>query len=297
MGYFRGMEFRADLALFVIAIMWGVTFLPMAEALKTNGVFTILFYRFSIATLLMLVILLKMRHKFDKPSFYRGVALGVLLFFGFWTQTEALKYTFSSTVAFITGLNVIFTPFIVLVLFKDRLSVYALVGAFLAAFGLYYLSAAELGVGLGEVLSTACAIFYSFEIIFAGRFVRKYNLYTLVITELFVVAVLSFFGAFFTENRAIAVWDSVFINTLIITSFFATFVAFLVQNWAQKFTSSAKTSLILTFEPVSAGFIGYFWGAEMLTSTQLMGAGLIMLGILISELGGAVFSKKASDKK
>lgn len=291
------MEFRADTALFFVAVMWGVTFLPMAEALKTNGVFTILFYRFTIATILMLLVLFKLGYKFDKPSFYRGVVLGVLLFFGFWTQTEALKYTLSSTVAFITGLNVVFTPFIVLVLFRERLGKYAIIGAILAAFGLYYLSAAELGVGIGEILSTACAIFYSFEIIFAGRFVRKYNLYVLVTTELFVVALLSFFGAFFTENRAIAVWDSVFIYTLLITSFLATFIAFLVQNWAQKFTSSAKTSLILTFEPVSAGFIGYFWGKEVLTNAQLIGAGLIILGILTSELGGAVFSKKASDKK
>lgn len=291
------MEFRADAALFFVAVMWGVTFLPMAEALKTNGVFTILFYRFTIATILMLLVLFKLGYKFDKPSFYRGVVLGVLLFFGFWTQTEALKYTLSSTVAFITGLNVVFTPFIVLVLFRERLGKYAIIGAILAAFGLYYLSAAELGVGIGEILSTACAIFYSFEIIFAGRFVRKYNLYVLVTTELFVVALLSFFGAFFTENRAIAVWDSVFIYTLLITSFLATFIAFLVQNWAQKFTSSAKTSLILTFEPVSAGFIGYFWGKEVLTNAQLVGAGLIILGILTSELGGAVFSKKASDKK
>lgn len=291
------MEFRADTALFFVAVMWGVTFLPMAEALKTNGVFTILFYRFTIATILMLLVLFKLGYKFDKPSFYRGVVLGVLLFFGFWTQTEALKYTLSSTVAFITGLNVVFTPFIVLVLFRERLGKYAIIGAILAAFGLYYLSAAELGVGIGEILSTACAIFYSFEIIFAGRFVRKYNLYVLVTTELFVVALLSFFGAFFTENRAIAVWDSVFIYTLLITSFLATFIAFLVQNWAQKFTSSAKTSLILTFEPVSAGFIGYFWGKEVLTNAQLVGAGLIILGILTSELGGAVFSKKASDKK
>ena len=34
----KSTEFKADLALFVIAVVWGVTFLPMAQTLKTNGV-------------------------------------------------------------------------------------------------------------------------------------------------------------------------------------------------------------------------------------------------------------------
>ncbi|WP_262367294.1 hypothetical protein [Campylobacter concisus] len=37
---------RADIALIVVAVVWGATFLPMANVLKTNGVFVMLFCRF-----------------------------------------------------------------------------------------------------------------------------------------------------------------------------------------------------------------------------------------------------------
>lgn len=275
----------ADLALIFIAIMWGITFLPMAKALQSNGVFTILFYRFAFASILLLPFWFMWgRTGFSWASLGRGAVLGLFLFLGFATQTFALKYSLSSAVAFITGLNVIFVPFIVLVLFKQALSVYAKIGAALAAVGLYFLSAAEFGLGLGEVLSTLCAIFYSFHIIYIGRFAPKSELYTLVLTQFIAVALLSFVGAFWLENKAIAVWNEIFIFTLIITTFFATFVAFLVQNWAQKYTSAVKTALIFTLEPVSAGLIGYFFG-ERLSPLQLMGAFMILAGIILSELG------------
>ncbi|MFC2749992.1 MAG: EamA family transporter, partial [Campylobacter sp.] len=76
----KSTEFKADLALFVIAVVWGVTFLPMAQTLKTNGVFTLLFWRFLIAAALMALISLKFTHKIDRNSLRFGAFLGTLLF-------------------------------------------------------------------------------------------------------------------------------------------------------------------------------------------------------------------------
>lgn len=68
----KSTEFKADFALFVIAVVWGVTFLPMAQTLKTNGVFALLFWRFLIAAVLMALISLKFTRKIDPNSLRFG---------------------------------------------------------------------------------------------------------------------------------------------------------------------------------------------------------------------------------
>jgi len=63
----------------------------------------------------------------------------------------------------------------------------------------------------------------------------------------------------------------------------------LVQNYMQKFSSPTHFAVVLTSEPVFAALAGYLWAGERLTSAGLVGAGLILLAMLITIL----FRKKS----
>lgn len=284
----RSKEFYADLSLIIVALIWGVTFLPMAEALKTNGVFTILFWRFLIAFVLMSAISFKFTKKIDINSIKNGSVVGVFLFAGFALQTFALKYTYSSTVAFITGLVVIIVPFLVFLFFKTKISIYSYFSATIATIGLYILCDGEFGFGLGELLSLLCAFAYAFEIMLAGHYVKKCEIFTMVSTEFLVVCILSLICMTIFEGLKMPVVDKSFIVAIAITSTLATVFAFFVQTLAQKYTTAVKTVLILTLEPVGAGVIGYYFGKEYLTGWQIFGAFVILGGILVSELGSYI---------
>ena len=294
----KSTEFKADFALFVIAVVWGVTFLPMAQTLKTNGVFTLLFWRFLISAVLMALISLKFTRKIDRNSLRFGAFLGALLFAAFTLQTFALKYAPSSTVAFITGLNAVFTPFIALAFFGQKVVVYAFIGAFLSAAGLYFLTGSELGFGAGEALSVVCALGFALHIIFTGVLVRKCELYWMVSAQFAAVAALCFVAAQIFEPRGVVpVLDEAFFVAVAVTSVFATVLAFFVQTAAQRYTTPVKTSLIFTFEPVSAGILGYFVGGEILSGVQITGAGLILFGIVVSEVGSYYKNKKSRNER
>ena len=79
--------------------------------------------------------------------------------------------------------------------------------------------------------------------------------------------------------------DMLFLNAIAITVIFATIFAFWVQTAMQRFTTAAKTAIIFTMEPVSAGIFGYYFANEALSSSQIFGALLIVSGMLIAELG------------
>lgn len=292
----------ADISLLLVAISWGSTFLMVQNALNFVGVFSFLFWRFLVAFIFMVAILFKFGVKFDRNSVLYGLFLGAFLFSDFALQTYALKFTLSSTVAFIVGLNVVIVPFLMLIFFKTKIGIFSFIGALLAILGLYFLSGASFGIrGLGEILSLSSALFFAFHVIFTGKFAKICNIYILICTQFFMVAFLSLVFAInfdkilpnsvqIIRNLQIS-YEINFIIVVFLTSIFATVIAFFIQTFAQIYTTPAKTALILTFEPVSAGILGYLWG-EKLLMIQIFGAILIIFAILLSEVGNLIFKNK-----
>ncbi|MDR2789635.1 MAG: DMT family transporter [Campylobacteraceae bacterium] len=280
-------RFGADMSLLAVAIVWGSTFLIVQDAIKQTPVYTFLFWRFLLAAVLMAVFSVKHIQALDKRTLFAGFVLGAFLFLGYVFQTFGLVYTYSSTVGFITGLNVVIIPFVLLIIFRKKVSFYSCAGAIAAALGLYFLSAnAHVGMGKGEFYAFICAVMFSLQIVFTGFYTNKHDTHSLVFVQFCAVSVFCFFGIFALNNPLLPpTFDSLFIKAVVITSVFATVFAFFIQTAMQKFTSSAKTAIIFTCEPVAAGVVGYFFANEAFTPAQFVGAVLIIIGMLAAEIG------------
>ena len=280
-------EIGADFLLLLVAIAWGSTFFIVQDAVEQTPVYTFLFWRFLSAAVLMSLIAYKQWKFLDKEVLLAGCLLGLFMFLGYAFQTFGLKYTYSSTVGFITGLNVIVVPFASYFIFKHKASLYSILGAITACVGLYYLTLnSEIGFSLGELYAFICAIMFALHIVFTDHLSKKYNIFLLVCIQFFTVALCSSIGGWVMEGSILpSNVDELLINAIVITVIFATIFAFWVQTAMQRFTTAAKTAIIFTMEPVSAGVFGYFFAGELLSMTQLLGAGLILLGMLVAELG------------
>lgn len=292
-------EFRADIALIITAVIWGASYLPVASSTLTNGVFTILFWRYLISFFIMALIAYKFDKKFDINSVKYGLILGTFLFIGFSTMTFAFRYTFTSSVSFAVGLNVVFVPIFMYLLFRQKMFSYAYVGVALGAFGLYLLT--KHGIvesdseafrhNFGLFLSIICAAFWSLHIIFTSIFSKKCELFTLIATQFAVLTLFSAAFAIFFEGSVVPVLDKNFYVMLVITVLFSTIFGFIMQNLMLRYTTPVKAAIIFTLEPISAGVIGYFVGGEMLSSVQILGAAVILAGILTSEIGSYLKAK------
>lgn len=288
-------ELGADFLLLLVAVAWGSTFFIVQDAVEKTPVYTFLFWRFFIAGVIMLALSYKHLHLCNVDVLKAGGLLGVFMFLGYAFQTFGLTYTFSSTVGFITGLNVIVVPFASYLIFKHRASRYSVIGAFIAAFGLYFLTLnSELGFSIGEVYTFICAIMFALHIVYTGHLARKHSVYLLVAIQFLTVALCSLMGGMIWEGSIMPPrFDALFMNAIVITVLFATIFAFWVQTAMQRFTTAAKTAIIFTMEPVSAGVFGYFFAGELLTYLQFLGAGLIVLGILVAEVGAYVWVRRS----
>lgn len=279
-------EYRADLLLLTVAIAWGVTFLMVQEAIESTPVYAFLFFRFTLASILMFFIAYKFLKETNIQTVLYGVILGLFLFFAFATQTFGLAYTKSSIVAFITGLNVICVPFLAYFIFKDKVRKNVFIASLIAVFGLYLLTmSGKLTLGTGEFLTLICAFLFALQIIFTGKFSKQVNVYLLVLYQLITVSVLSLGFSLALDDTTFGIeYDYTFYKAVLVTAIFATVYAFLIQTYMQQFTTATKTAIIFTMEPVSASIYGYFVGGEILTSIQIFGAALIIVATLVSEL-------------
>ena len=298
-----------DLGLLFVAIVWGCTFVPVQRALHSGDVFSFLFWRFLAASIFTYLACLRFGVKFDRGTIGRGVFCGLMLFCDFSCQTIALDYALSSTVAFILGLNVVIVPFLMLAFFGKKVGASAFGGAVVARLGLYFLSGASgaVGFGIGERLTLVSAFAYALHIVFTGVCARKSNLYGFVIVQFICVCVCALIAAVFVPHAEfegeIKVLGNLifspnfdFVFALVLTSIFATVAAFVIQTMAQnRGVSEIKTVLIFALEPVSAGVMGYAFG-EKLSALQILGAALILAGILLSELSGLLGAKFAKDR-
>lgn len=282
----KAKELKADLLLLSVAIAWGVTFLMVQDAINTTPVYSFLFFRFSLATIIMFFISYKFFKKVNLKTIFYGIILGIFLFSAFATQTFGLIYTPSSIVAFITGLNVIFVPFLTFLFFKDKIKSNVLIATFIAVIGLYLLTmSGTLSFEKGEFLTLICAILFALQIIFTGKFSKEVNVFLLVLFQLITVSILSLVFSLFLDNVTFNIpYDFAFFKAVIITAIFATVYAFLIQTYMQQFTTATKTAIIFTMEPVSAAIFAYFTANEILTITQFFGAVLIILATLVAEI-------------
>ncbi|UQD52485.1 EamA/RhaT family transporter [Bacillus methanolicus] len=284
----------ADVSLLLVAFVWGATFVLVQNAISFLEPFTFNGIRFFTAAVLLGGWLLLFERKqllsINKKMLFSGMLLGTLLFIGYAFQTVGLLYTSSSKAGFITGLNVVLVPMIAIFLLKQRPGANAVVGVVIATAGLYLLTMTDkVKLNIGDGFIFICAIGFALHIIFTGKFSNNYPSLMLTVVQISTVAILSSIFAFGFENWQMAFQPDVILtenvlSALIITSVFATALAFFAQTNFQKFTTPTRVALIFAMEPVFAAATAFIWAGERLSYTAIIGCILIFSGMVFAEL-------------
>jgi drug/metabolite transporter (DMT)-like permease len=105
----------------------------------------------------------------------------------------------------------------------------------------------------------------------------------LTVAQISTGALLGAATFWWVEPARIVFSGSVWI-ALAVTSVLATAVAFTIQTWAQRWTSATRAALIFATEPVFAWLTSYLLTGELLSHRAVVGAALILGGIVMVEL-------------
>jgi drug/metabolite transporter (DMT)-like permease len=284
---------RADLALGFCTLIWGATFVVVKDALADMSVVAYLAVRFSLAAALMGIIFWRSLRQMSRKTAWAGVQIGLFMFGGYIFQTAGLRYTTPAKTAFITGMCVVLVPLLLAVFGRRRITGWIWAGAAAALAGLYFLTVPPEGLGAlnrGDPIVFGCAVMFALHIIFIGRYVGDHSVGALAFLQVATTAVLS---VVLLPLLAIAGWEhprlvlnGTVIFALLITSIGSTVIGFSFQTWAQQHTSPSHTAILVSLEPVFAALTSWLLAREHFGARTLIGAALILAGILLAELKG-----------
>ena len=274
------------ISLVLVTAVWGVTFVQIKDALELYPLLGFLALRFAIAVLVLAVPVAGRLRSLGRRGLAAGVGLGGLLAAGYALQTAGLDRTTVSAAGFVTGMYVVLTPVFGLALFRVRLAGAVWIGVSLSVVGLAMLSGVSAGSVAGDVLVLAGAALYALQIALMERFAPRYDPLAFTTAEMAAAfvgfAAVAVAAGQLEVPRGATVWGA-----LIVTGVFASALAFLVQAWAQRRTSAARTALVFALEPVFAGLFGYLLAGDRLGALGWAGCAVIMSGIVVAEPAAA----------
>ena len=274
----RSPRLAAAALLLVVSMAWGATFVVVKGAVAHSGVFEFLAWRFVVAGILLVVLRPLAVACLGARQWAQGLALGGILAVAYACQTYGLRYTTAALSGFLTGLQVVFTPLLLWLLFRRRVGARTWVAVALALAGLAVLSLRGLAFGLGESLTVAAAALFALQIVLLGRWASVKDAYGLAAVQLLAVGAVSLCAAApgpLGVPRSPGMWGAVALTAVAATAF-----AFVVQSWAQSHLSAPATAVVFTAEPVFAAVFAWAAGERFGWPTLVAGA-LVVLAMAV----------------
>ena len=272
------------IAIGVIAVSMSAIFVKLANA--DAGV--IAFYRMLFSVLIMAPIFfwkytteLKLLTKRDWAF---SIIAGIFLAFHFILWFESLNYTSVASSTVLVTLQPLFAFAGTYFFFKEHLSFKTILSALIAIGGCVLISWGDFQISgsalYGDMLALiACALVTAYLLF--GQDVRKR---LSLVTYTFVVYGVSTITLFFYivgKGESFGPYPPSDWFWFLLLAIIPNLLGHTLFNWSLKYVSTNVISIAILFEPIGAAILAYYVFNEYLTSSQVIGGFIVIVGILL----------------
>lgn len=270
------------LALTTVTAVWGSTFFLIKGLVETIPPIDFLGIRFLIAGVLIGSLRFRSLLKASAAIWGKGAVLGLIYASAQIFQTMGLQHTHASVSGFITGMYVVLTPVVLLLLFREKISALTWGTIIVATAGLMFLSLNGFALGYGEVITLIGSLLYALHIVMLGHWAPDSDVMLLGAIQVMTVGVICFIAS--TPGGIELPHDPIQWMQMLYMAIIAGLLAILLQTWAQARISATSAAIIMTTEPLFAAGFAVALGGEHITWRLLVGGGLILAAMFGTEL-------------
>ena len=284
----------------ITTFIWGTAFIAQDTGMDNIGPLTFNSARFFVGFLFMLPVALIIERKkiiseikSNKKLFFKYyMFMGVSLFLGTSLQQAALQYTNIANAAFFTIFYVPIVPILLFVFYKIKVHWSIWPSIAMCIIGVYLLSNfSDSQIMLGDALVILCSLFWALHIIFAGKFMKNFDLpiFYASLQSIFVFS-LSIIAAYVFEEIDI---QKILLeySSILYAGILSGGVAFTLQMYAQKNIDEAPAAIIYSLEGVFAALAGWIILNQILNLDNIIGCFLILFAVILSQIAPSTVKK------
>ena len=284
----------------ITTFIWGTAFIAQDTGMDNIGPLTFNSARFFVGFLFMLPVALIIERKkiiseinSNKKLFFKYyMFMGVSLFLGTSLQQAALQYTNIANAAFFTIFYVPIVPILLFFFYKIKVHWSIWPSIAICIIGVYLLSNfSDSQIMLGDALVILCSLFWALHIIFAGKFMKKFDLpiFYASLQSIFVFS-LSIIAAYVFEEIDI---QKILLeySSILYAGILSGGVAFTLQMYAQKNIDEAPAAIIYSLEGVFAALAGWIILNQILNLDNIIGCFLILFAVILSQIAPSAVKK------
>ena len=298
--------------LVLAAMIWGFAF-SAQKAAETVPPFTLGAARSLIAGIFLLAmvpVLDKLRHTgrhlftknrifdFNRYELIGGAICGaVLATASFFQQFGMASGADASKASFITALYVVLVPIYALTL-KRRAPLNVWISIVIAVIGFYFLCIkGDLTVEGPELIVCICSLIFPIHILAIDHFSPKCDGVRMSCIQFFVATIVNTILAVFTETPVSlsGIWQNVL--PILFLGIMSSGVAYTLQILGQRGANPAAASIIMSLESVFGVVGAAILLGERMTAREYIGAGVILIAVLLSQLDFETIKKSLKNKK
>jgi len=285
----RAARIKADFSLLLVTLIWGFAFVVQRYAAPVVGVFLFNGLRFALGALVLIPISFIYKPQghvlpgINRKNIGYVILAGFLLFAGAAFQQAGLIYTPAGNAGFITGLYVIFVPLIMALVLHQWPRPVIWIAAGLAVSGLYLLSASgTLRPNIGDGYVLISSLIWSLHVILTGWLVIRMDLMQFAFGQYLFCALFSIIVGLSLEGKTLGDMQGAW-WAILFTGVISVAIGYTLLAIAQRTAPPADAVIILSVEAIFAAFFGWILLDEYLTSIQILGCGIILAGMLLSQ--------------
>lgn len=288
------MNIRVVSAIALLCLVWGSLWGLVKHSLQIFPPFLFVSMRLILAALTLMIVQYALKKSvLPKRGDWKALIISSLMIcFGFYaTQTFAMQFVDSGLSAVLVFTMPIFIGVLAHYFLNEPLNLQKLIGLVLGALGLIailwpQLQHLHLDLSLiGQFFLILSGFFWALTTVYIKKNFVRYDKIKLTIWQLLLGGSMIFMGALAFEPIHLSVWTNP-LNSLVLfyIAVIGTGFAFVLWNWIVSQVDTFVASISIMCIPILSLFLGYVLWHEPLTINIIIGAVLILLGILCSSL-------------
>ena len=273
--------------LLIIAVIWGLSFVIMKDAISEAPVLYVLAIRFLLSGIPLSIIFFKKFFKAKKKDYIRGIIVGCIiiccvLILLYMFQSYCFKYTTSIKNSLLTARYFVVIPFVSWIIFKKKPKLISVLFTIIAFGGVSLILIQDLDtVNIGDILTIIGGLFYAIQIVLVSEFAKDSDPIFLTMIEFLVVGlVLICFAPIEGKFPTYLFTNPDLLWRILFLGFICTLLCFLFQSILQKYVQVVASGIILSLEAPIGAIGGVLLHNDPITPVMIIGMILLFIAVV-----------------